>query len=590
MTLASVQTIASSIAQHAPVEIIHPACGTLEQSRSLKKQQSQLALLKEPATQNFMTKGERWLKATDKQRTIASQRLIIIMRIMFLQSNNRSVSKAIKFLQMEWELAQCSEDVASAIKALGKNNKLPNKATLYRWIEQFNNQNLTGLLPCHKGRVRIDKGWEAFALNLYAVPSKPSMNQVARELRELYNYPSAVDSQVRKFINSLPRYMTHDSIQRLGASLVRKTKRSYIRRTSENLPVGCLYQGDGHAIDVYVQHPVSGHIFRAELTVWIDVKSRYIVGWWISEAESSISTIISLGNALVAHDHIPDCLYLDNGAGFKSKMMNAESYGFYARHDIDVVMALPGNPGAKGQVERFFGTMERDYCKSAFPHAFCGENMSDEAAQKFYRSVKSKRAQAPTLREWMDGFSAWLERYHNRPHPEIKNTTPAKLWATLEKNPLMMPEAAIYRPRIERKVSRTSVRLHNREYISEDLYQFNGHQVHIEYDLHNDDEVAILNKDTGSLLCHAQLVKKKDHLPSSRIEEYKAKRLEGQLKRKQRHIDEDIAKTRGAITAEAEVVALEQLENVSLIHTSAIEDPDESEIEVNVDIFNTDYE
>lgn len=587
--------IPANVSMMPQEETIHPSCRTLEQSRSLKKQQSQLALLKQPAAQTFLPKGERWLKATDKQRTIASQRSIIVLRINFLQASGRSVSKAIKLLAMEWQLNQCSEDIASAIDSLSKNNRFPNKATLYRWLEQYKNQGLTGLLPCHKGSVRVDKGWEAFALNLYAIPSKPSMNQVARELRELFNYPSATDSAVRKFINSLPRYMTHDSIQRLGASLVRKTKRDYIRRTSENLPVGCLYQGDGHAIDVYMQHPESGHIFRAELTIWIDVKSRYVVGWWISEAESSISTITSLGNAIVMHDHIPDCLYVDNGAGFKSKMMNDESYGFYARHDIDVVMALPGNPGAKGQVERFFGTMERDFCKAAFPHAFCGENMSDEASQKFQRNLKIKgdknpALRAPTVQEWMNGFSAWLDRYHNRPHPEFNNTTPAELWATLEKNPVYLEAAAIFRPRIGRKVRRSAVHLHNREYTSDDLYAFNGQDVHVEYDLHDDEHVTIVNKDNGSLLCYAKLVQKKDHLPASRIEEYKAKRLEGQLKRKQRHIDEDIAKTRGAITAEAEVQALKQLDSMPLVHTLTIEELDESEIEVNVDIFNTDYE
>ena len=576
----------------ADSEVIHPSCRDATQSRLLKKQQQQLVLLKEPEQKKLMAMDSRWLQASDKQRNIASHKLQLVKLLLSFTDQGASLSKAIKLLSLQWQLDQCTPNIVGAVGILSKKNKLPDKATLYRWIEQYQNQGLTGLLPCHKGSVRIDKGWEAFALNLYATPSKPSMNQVARELRELYNYPSATDSQVRKFINYLPRYMTHDSIQRLGASLVRKTKRDYIRRTSENLPVGCLYQGDGHAIDVYVQHPVSGHIFRPELTVWIDVKSRYIVGWWISEAESSISTITSLGNAIVMHDHIPDCLYVDNGSGFKSKMMNDESFGFYARHDIDVVMALPGNPGAKGQVERFFGTMERDYCKSAFPHAFCGENMSDEAAQKFQRNLKIKSEnnpalRAPTVQEWMDGFSTWLDRYHSRPHPEFKHTTPAELWATLEKNPVYLEAAAIFRPRIARKVNRSAVRLHKREYTSQELYDFNGWDVHVEYDLHNDEQVAIVNKDNGSLLCYASLVYKKDHLPASRIEEYKAKRLEGQLKRKQRHIDEDIAKTREAITADAQVKALEQLD--STLTTINLEALDVQADDIEIDFSKTDY-
>lgn len=424
----------------------------------------------------------------------------------------------------------------------------PDRATLYRWDDKYRehlNGNTTAAAPKHKGRERKAQGWEALALRLWHTPSKRSKSSIAAELREDHGFPTATDSAVRRYLDSLPANYGENSAKRLGARLYRNTQRGFVRRNTEALPTGFIYQGDGHTLDVYLAHPFTGDIWRAELTGWMDVRSRYIAGWYISEAESSHSTLFALSRALIAHNHAPAMLHIDNGSGYASKMMNDESVGFYSRFDIQPMFALPYNAKAKGQLERWFGTMERDFGKRW--ETYCGADMAPEVLQQITREVKSGKRELPSLRKYMTALADWIDRYHHRQHDGLDGRTPAEVWSELERIELHTPDSAIVRPRAERVVSRQCVRLHNREYASPELVAYNGETLIIEYDLLEDNSVRMLARD-GRWICDAALVCKADYIPASRVEEARQKRLEGQVKRLQIKQDELEARAGSAIT------------------------------------------
>ena len=67
---------------------------------------------------------------------------------------------------------------------------------------------------------------------------------------------------------------------------------------------------------------------------------------------------------------------------------------------------------------------------------------------------------------------------------------------------------------------------------------YNGTEVIVEYNLHDMTTVWIYD-DQGRYICDACQVDKKPALPDSRIEELRLKRLEGQIDRKLRAIEED---------------------------------------------------
>ena len=475
-----------------------------------------------------------WTRATEKARSIANQRLHVVT----------AVQKAATTMTMQAALAhviqQCEHNLSdkTLVKAYTVLNG-PKPATIRLWCKAFDDAGKNGLLPKHSGTARNDYGWEARALELYHKPQKPSIRKVARDLREKYGFKSAREHNVRYFFSTLPADLQERSPWRMGRKQYNDGLREHISRTTENLPVGVLFQGDGHTIDQYLRHPRTGKLWRAELTVFMDVRSRYIVGWYISVAESSVSTMAALSHAMGTHNHVPALIHIDNGSGFKSKLMNSETSGFYASFGIEPIWALPGNAKAKN-VERFFRTMEDDFGKDF--DTYCGYDMSPDASRLFSSSVKAEKAAAegkihiPTVDEWCESFTDWLNRYHNRPHPEEPGTTPAELWSQLERVPVV-DHNLLVKPREEVSVSRSLVTLHKRKYISEYLYQYEGQKLVAEYDLHDDSTIRLFDLE-GRWLTTATLKTKKDYISTSRIEDAQRKRLLEQTKRLNNKIHE----------------------------------------------------
>ena len=485
---------------------------------------------------------EQTTALSDKQ-SAKQQALVIVARyVRKLRAENggSSLAPAIEEFQMQFLKQLLPLVILNALALLRpkKQAACPDRSTMFRWDKKYGkhlNGDVTAAAPKHKGSERTVHGWEALALRIYSRPSKPTIAAVARELREDHQQETATDSNVRRYLKSIPKDKGELSPHRMGPRLQRNTQKGYVRRNTEMLPVGAIYQGDGHTIDVYLAHPFTGKIWRAELTVWLDVASRYVAGWYISESESSHSTLFALSHALMAHNHVPAMLHIDNGSGYASKLMSDESAGFYAKFDIDPMFALPYNAKAKGQVERFFGTMERDFGKQ-WP-SYCGKDMADEMRNKIVIEVNRGNYQLPTLQDYKIALTLWIEKYHHREHRGLNGKTPAELWATLERTPLHIDDDAIFRPRVERVVQRGAVRLHNREYATTELYGYNTETVIVEYDLHADDTVRILNMG-GRWLCDAPLVLKADYIPKSRLIEAQQKSLAGKEKRLEQKLEE----------------------------------------------------
>ncbi len=418
---------------------------------------------------------------------------------------------------------------------LGKSGKPVGKAQIVRWVQSIEAKGKDALVDGRKGRTRTEYGWELRAMHLYARPQKPATTVVVDQLQR-EGFDNATYTRVRSYLQSLPTDLTTHSTGRLGAQKARATARTYVQRDTSVLDVGMCWQGDGHTVDVWVADPQTGGIWRPELTAWMDVRSRYIVGWWLSESESAYTTLFALSHAMLSHDHVPDMLHIDNGSGYKSKLMSDKNSGFYAQWGIDVMFALPYNAKAKGQIERWFGTMERSFGKQW--DSYCGADMSAEVLNRIQRDVKAKRVQLPSLEQYRYALEQWIQEYHHKPHQGLDGKTPAEVWAGLQRSPLHSPEAAAFLPRAERKVNaRALIQLDGRSYTNRELLHHAGKTVRVEYNIHNDAWVRVLDQ-ADRWICDASLVEKKPYLPASRIDEARDTRLQNQVKRLERHADE----------------------------------------------------
>lgn len=541
---------------------------------------------------------------TEFDKLPQAKRKLVLSRQQFIQPVLANIQHGVKqTVAIENLLASVKYGAASAeimklAEVLGNKGKPPSRATVCRWVSHFNEYGINGLVDKREGRKRKRYGWESNALSWYQQPQKLAISTVA-ELLQQEGFNSATYNRVRGFIKSLPKDLKQAvDRRRMGSKLYNDTQKPSRIRDTDVLPIGHIYQGDGHTIDAYLAHPLTGNPWRPELTVWIDVRSRYLVGWYMSVAESSYSTLFSLSHALISQDHVPAALHIDNGSGFKAKMLHEESTGFYQRFDMQVMFSIPGNPQGKGQVERWFRTL-RDKFDKTF-NSYCGHDMAPDAIKKILADAKAGKKPLPSLQTYMDGLKEFINFYNNRPHSALKGDTPASLWQQLERVPLHMPADAVMRPRIERTIRRGSVNLFNREYRHPELIRYNKEKVWVEYNLHDDSMVRVMDL-KGRLIADASLASKTPYMSESRIADQTQNRLKGQIKRLEKHADEKRAQAKLLVDHEAisneldsdELPAgLEQHESEPLFNTyNTMEEPDSVDTDdCSIDIFDTSYD
>jgi putative transposase len=510
--------------------------------------------------------NEQWNRLPAKKRTVAIQRQRLCEEALRLQRDEGLSTKAASAALVDAIVAErVSRQIRDVASELAKRGRIaPSAKSIESWLHTYNKVGAIGLVPGHKGSDRRTWGWEGRFHYYYDRPTKPTFAAVAEWLQD-DGWTSATYDRVRRYALSLPQQQGKNSPKRVGRHYYNQNLRPYKMRDETVLPVGFIYEGDGHTCDVYVAHPNTGKPWRPEFTPWVDVRSHYIVGWYLSEAESGITTLFSLSKSIVHHDHVPAYIHVDPGSGFKNRLISSDEVNsFCARMSIEFMAALPGNAKGKGLTEGLFKHFEEKVGKRF--ETYCGHERTDDFLRHLSAKVERGEIVLPSLDEYVAAIAAWVERYNNRAQKRL-GCAPAELWAQLERTPVELPGQAIIRPSESRTVRRWRVQLHGRTYEHAELAAYNGRQVNVEYDLH-DDRVVWIRDMAGRFICEAGIVERVPWMPVSRIEEGKRKRLKGQLARKQRAIDEDRERARLSVTHDQALRGLEEFESPALADDS----------------------
>ncbi|MEC8325887.1 MAG: Mu transposase C-terminal domain-containing protein [Pseudomonadota bacterium] len=508
-----------------------------------------------------------WQSASAKARTKAQYKSVIVKHLLVAGS---TIEKAFNSLKQDLTNDLAPNAVTKAVTELGN---LPSRASVHNWCNAYKEQGIEGLLPNHRGRIAAQKKWANRSLELYHAPNSPSFAQVADELnKEGYDVK---EHHVRRFINNLPHELGPHSPYRMGAKLYREKHKDFIVRSTENIPPGFIYNGDGHTLDVYLAHPVTGKAIRAELTCFQDVASRCIVGWELGYSENAIATLTALSRSMREHQHIPAMLYVDNGSGYKNKMINDSSTGFLAQFEIETIFAIPGNARAKW-IERFFLHME-DRVGRRF-ETYCGRSHDDRFKRQMLLEVKQGKRTLPSFQDWITEFKAFLVDYHNSEHPERKGKTRVDVWNEIEKVAPLEGDHLVL-PREKVNIRRGQFVLHKRTYSCDYLHQFNGQEMVAAYDLHDDSTVKIYKLD-GQFVAICSLKTKRHALSNSRIVERDQIRNANAKKRLERKVAEIDA--RDAINRTIDVESVEHLAAAP----SAIETKEPEAIDLDISQFS----
>ena len=499
--------------------------------------------------------GDAWHATTDACRKLAAARQQFILPILNAIHGGLSLNKSI---ERALSAVSAGHNARLACFVAAGNKPMPSRATVAGWIKLYRTRGNTGLLPKHRGRCVQVHAWHALAIELYNKPSNPSMAAVQRQLHEIHGYACSVD-QVVAYLNALPASLGKKGRARLGNKTFGLTQNPYVIRHTRDLAAGDMWMADGYTIDEYLLHPRNARLWRPELTVWMDVKSRVVVGWRLGEAECCYDVQAAFIKAVATTNHVPVGIYIDNGSGFVAKQLLDAATGLYARAGIEqVYRARPGNPKAKGQVERFFGIVKDDFLKTTAGLAFAGKDMAADAKREFniqYYKISKRGDQLPakytprTIQQWSTSFNEWLLRYSLRENPEYQGHSRWDVWSKLKPRPPIDTTITLARPRQECKVVRGMIRSGKLRYSHPSLYEFNGRKILLDYDLH-DNSFAVARTSSGKLIAQLHVVSENPFVEPSRFEKNKISQQRQRLTRLEQKIAEEKQKSGVQIEAQ----------------------------------------
>lgn len=507
---------------------------------------------------------------TGNNRQVVAARLLIVEWVLKQEvSENRAVD-----LLLAEARAQVSAGTSThwlplrlfvALKTASKKDQLiPSDSTIKRWITEYrrSNGNPVALADKHTGKRRKPQPWDLRALQMYHTPGKPGYGDVADWLTmEGYTVTGA---QVRRFIKSMPGNLRAMSKWRVGLHTHAQDLGRHKTRDRASLHVGEMYEGDGHRIDVYLQHPSgSPRPFRLEITAWMDLRSRKIMGIGISMNESALSTLESLSRAILNHDHVPTFVHVDHGSGFINQAMSGPGVGYYDRMGISVEKSIAGNAKGKGDIEGWFGWL-RNKCDKQFGVDYTGDDQAREANRRITEQVKRDLRQLPRVEEYVDKLFEVTEFYNNRSQKGLDGMSPNQVWdRDIEKyrNPVILREDAALHLSKQCAIRRGRINLDNRCYEHPLLHPYSnekGVKYRVNYSTDDDSKVWVYDH-SDRLICEAPLLTKIAHLPDSRREEGRIKAEKAVQKRRQTQEELDRLEATRHIDHTHQLAALEEM-------------------------------
>lgn len=434
----------------------------------------------------------------------------------------------------------------------------------------------------------FEKGREAGDVGMYLVPGKREKTghnpvHVAAFLRFFCNPARPPVSEAYRKMQpwllergiDIPSYSTVCRIEaelpvtvkyrgRVTGSEWRSLK-TYIERDVSMFHANDIWVGDGHSFKAKVQHPIHGQPFTPEITFIIDWVSRKIVGWSVALSESTIAVSDAFRHAQMTTRARPLVYYSDNGSGQTGKMIDCPIAGTLARQCIGHETGIPGNPQARGIIERLW---QITLIPLAREYPTCTWRGADDNATTRMLKLLNRKDQGgitvPSFRQLLDDVERVVNQYNlEHEHRELGGKTPEDEYqARLDKDSIVFGPTdeeihALWMPEVIRKPQRGLVSIFGNVYCKRDLVNLlpEGSQVRVRYDLHNAEKVWLLTMEgvfLGEAIWNGH---REAAFPVAEIERKRAERAAGKVKRGEKIIAEAQAEL-GDVIDMAPAVAL----------------------------------
>ena len=272
----------------------------------------------------------------------------------------------------------------------------------------------------------------------YLNENKPSIKQCMRET-ELYFEGQEIElpcySTFKRSVEKIPKAIKMYFREREKVFIDKCAP--YIKRMYEDLESNDIWVADNHTFDIMVEK--EGKPARVYLTAFMDVRSRKMMGWCVTDAPSSDATIYALKKGCEKFG-VPRSIYTDNGReflfhdlggnGFRKKRKNGEELKLPSILDdlgIEFRTALPRNARGKG-IERAFYTVKEHFSKLF--ESYTGGTIL-ERPDRLKKMVKTMKG-LPSIEEFIQYVDIYIEGWYNKQTHEgtgMKGKCPDEVFA-----------------------------------------------------------------------------------------------------------------------------------------------------------------
>lgn len=528
---------------------------------------------------------------TAKQKQIADARAVLAMEVEKLRDAGLSRTAAVNFVSMGSRNGSLPEhlmkaaDLANARK--GSSRAGVGTRSLQEWVSVFEStkpgiERMAMLAPGHlKAKKPEQIKWLPDFLAHWRNRKGPSLTEAYRDFKAEW---TALYAGQPAMIEACPSY---DAVRRAMEKLPRREKargrvsgsaalayECFQKRDWSLMPVNGCWIADGKSLEMKVAHPDHGRPFTPELTLIIDGRTRFVVGWSLALSESVIAVADAYRYAM-RHFGKPLFVYSDNGGGETNKTFDADVTGIFSRLGIEHPTSIPGRPQSRGIIEQLNKGIPRRVAMQF--DTFSGDSADREHARITARAIQSAvKAQEngreltpvqrtalgklPSWQQLLDAIAEEVDVYNNtHEHRELpkrngKHMTPAAYRrAVLEAEgdeteyltDVELREA--FMPEMVRTAQRGWLRLFNNDYFSEELIQVDSEDVRVTFDIHDPQSVIVRRMD-GSYVCTAIWNgNKRAAIPVSAMDVAVEKRRQRRMKRVEEKVLEIEAEGRSVL-------------------------------------------
>ncbi|MGN6627015.1 MAG: Mu transposase C-terminal domain-containing protein [Tepidisphaeraceae bacterium] len=458
----------------------------------------------------------KWEKLTEKQRATVRRRHDLLRA--WLDARADDFAKGFSERESTDAFVSRSRDDGQGIS----------RGSLYRWFKAFQAAGLSGLADARHAASTVEPVATPFVDELKRLYLKSNRYTkslcytMACEKAEEKGWPIPFNERhARRILTAIPKKVA--AYHREGPRAYNAKHGKYIERDYSKLASNEIWVSDGYTIDVMVN--VGGKLMRPTLVSWMDVRSRYPVGWQIVARAENADVILAAFRAGVLAFGLPDVVYHDNGEAYDAQVLQGVSkrrrragelpaidLGLFPRLEVGVKHSLPYNAKAKMN-ERWHRIVKERFCTRY--DTYTGGRPEEKP---YDLEAKKKAGKAPLLEDLIEDFRAWLiADYCNKIHGGADmDASPADVFAANLRTKRVIDERRLMLETCRRellKVGRNGVTWRGLTYQHPELDNRTGETVALLIDDANVNRALVLHASgprMGAAICEATLAGRLD--------------------------------------------------------------------------------